>query len=362
MRLLILFLVALAFLASASPTALAAERRPTGYPMMYKLPPEKAAEFTARYVQESLNKDPSGNSIIAGSPCTTPMDFYTAVKTEHPAADLSSVADLPGYLRRLVPGETPSGQFRMSWMRPAGGGKCTLELKGQARAFEPGEIPWIDPKLGAVVFAGGCANVVARRELPPLPEVEVAVAPIPHALEDSYFLRARAWWWESFTPALQARVLEILKNESDATSRGGGESVSKTMGPVFMKHWARGEIRTIDRPTSATVHYPGAEEGVRVAMSPGAPPDYPNEVYWETRVSRDLAREWDSRFGIVPLPPAGCKIVYPRQHPDGTGVLKALAPFDGRPSELAQDARTQSEGFNLNFIVSCPVLSAADDP
>jgi hypothetical protein len=137
-----------------------------GQPMMYELG-ENANVVLAGLIEEALRVDPEGNSVIRGSPCTTPKHFFDAIKYYHPNVRLDQVSDLPGYVRSLVRRNAHTagftGEYRMSMMvcehpgTPEATG--TLELESVTRSYLADEAVWVDPNTGEAVLAGNCSNV-----------------------------------------------------------------------------------------------------------------------------------------------------------------------------------------------------------
>lgn len=198
-------------LAAPAPVPSATRRLPAGMagmPMMYEIKPEAQANLVlARLIEESLHRDPSGNSPIRGGPCTTPRMFAEAISAYHPQSmSPDAVGQLPDYIRSLIRRSAPDGLHTMS--RVLVGRGCVLDLEGWARIFAPGEGAWHDPNTGLPVLAGDCSNVVAPNRRPATPPVpapapvapqptEVACVPLPpEALRKVVFVSqwdAAAW-------------------------------------------------------------------------------------------------------------------------------------------------------------------------
>lgn len=162
-------------------------------PMMFEITPkEKANVVLARLIEESLERDSSGNALIKGSPCATPNSFAEAISTFHPGLGIRGVHGLPMFLRALKWVPSPPGKFRMSavdvdFSKDGTPEECTLALDRVVREFRPNEGGWLDTNTGRVILAGDCSNVVAPPAVPttpaPLPRPAAPEAPPVQAAE-----------------------------------------------------------------------------------------------------------------------------------------------------------------------------------
>lgn len=129
----------------------------------------------ALLVEANLAKDPSGASMLdparCSAPhwsCAAPADYLKIIRQFDPGATvngqpLTSVDQLPAFLRKLVVRKAPSGEYWMACMRKATPSSDWEPLANcVARAFHPGEHAWVDPDTGNVVLAQDCTNPVGK--------------------------------------------------------------------------------------------------------------------------------------------------------------------------------------------------------
>lgn len=151
-----------------------------------------AAGILAGRISDSLDRNQSGNGVIAGHPCATPNHYWEAIRKYHPSASLGSVEELPNYIRQLkYEPQGPSGKFPMSRILQKGS-SCKLDLAGWTRSFNLGEGAWKDPNTGEYILAGDCNNVVGGAPPPPPPPPPPkpsACVEIPVAVLASYMDR-----------------------------------------------------------------------------------------------------------------------------------------------------------------------------
>lgn len=124
----------------------------------------------AHLVQQSLNKDSSGNTPLSPTAChqvrpATPHDFLVVLKESDPQRFATmTVAELPAYFRSLIKvkvhGEYLSAclVLRHSGWQPFAA--C------EARHLRPHEMAWVDPQTRRPVLQGDCANPMQGR-VPP---------------------------------------------------------------------------------------------------------------------------------------------------------------------------------------------------
>tara|TARA_Y100000310_G_scaffold63585_1_gene59044 strand:- start:32946 stop:33998 length:1053 start_codon:yes stop_codon:yes gene_type:complete len=170
-----LFTIILA-LCALTVVALTTQVHAVGMPMMYSVTPQDQANKTlATLIAQSLREDSTGQGMIDGSECTTPNDFFNAIREYHPGAALGSVMELPIYLESLQLRSAPEGEFQMSRIlvnvsAKDNGRSCSLDLNGWNRAFRGGESMWFDVNLGMPILAGDCSNVVGKSITPLKPD------------------------------------------------------------------------------------------------------------------------------------------------------------------------------------------------
>jgi hypothetical protein len=127
-------------------------------------------------VEASLAKDPSGTAVVnperckRDGSCATADDYLVTLRESQPEARsrLSSVADLPAYLRSLVSVEAPKGKYWMAMLKFSSSAKTHWRpvLHGLVRHFKPGEHAWMDPATKRLVFAEDCTNPIEKPEVP----------------------------------------------------------------------------------------------------------------------------------------------------------------------------------------------------
>lgn len=119
-------------------------------------------------VEASLTKNPKGTSMLdperckRDGSCATPLNYFEALKQVDPGAHLTSVTQVPGFLRTLQVIDAPAGEYWISCLRPSGRGTYRAVLHCLSRSFKPGEKAWIDPKTNKILFASDCTNPVEK--------------------------------------------------------------------------------------------------------------------------------------------------------------------------------------------------------
>lgn len=125
-------------------------------------------------VEQALIGDPTGKSMIntdacrKTASCASPADYLKTLQKSDPDAHLSSLSDLPSYLRSLRMEEAPAGKYWMACLRHSRTSPTGYEplLHCLARAFKPGEKVWINPQTKRIVLAADCTNPVEKPEVP----------------------------------------------------------------------------------------------------------------------------------------------------------------------------------------------------
>ncbi len=134
----------------------------TGAPLMEGI---KNPTQLAELVERSLKSDPTGHKLLdptqcrKNGSCATPRTYFVGIRGAHPSAMLGDIADLPRYLRSLVPEPAPAGDYHMSRLL-VHGMQHRYDAIGWHRRFFKGEVAWCDPNTGEPVLAGKCGNVV----------------------------------------------------------------------------------------------------------------------------------------------------------------------------------------------------------
>ncbi|MFA5998267.1 MAG: hypothetical protein WC814_02680 [Candidatus Paceibacterota bacterium] len=119
-------------------------------------------------IEASLAKNPKGTSMLdperckRDGSCATPLNYLEALKQVDPGAHLTSVAQVPGFLRTLQVIDAPVGEYWISCLKPSGRGTYRAVLHCLSRSFKKGEKAWVDPKTNKIVFASDCTNPVEK--------------------------------------------------------------------------------------------------------------------------------------------------------------------------------------------------------
>jgi hypothetical protein len=135
----------------------------------------KNPEELAQMIEASLAKDQSGKSMLnpakcdSDGSCGSTLSFLQALQ-QHPAGKhLTSVDQIPGYLRTLVERTAPAGEYWISCLRSssnvkvASKGTYRVEMHCLSREFKPGFKVWVDPKANnLIVFDQFCTNPVEK--------------------------------------------------------------------------------------------------------------------------------------------------------------------------------------------------------
>lgn len=125
------------------------------------------AELASK-IEASLAQNPKGTSMLdparckKDGSCATPLNYLEALKQVNPGAHLTSVAQVPDFLRTLKVIDAPAGEYWISCLKPSGQGTYKAVLHCLSRSFKPGEKAWVDPKSDVIVFASDCTNVVEK--------------------------------------------------------------------------------------------------------------------------------------------------------------------------------------------------------
>jgi len=155
-------IIAIAILLFLSGTAKAA---PAGNPFLRGV--NSPAELASR-VEASLALDPSGRAIIDdercmnGGSCASPENFRQMFQEADPEAGLTSVSQVPAFLRSLTVVPAPTGEYWMACLKLSSKGTYEPVLHCLSRRFKPGEKAWIDSATRRIVLASDCTNPVER--------------------------------------------------------------------------------------------------------------------------------------------------------------------------------------------------------
>ena len=129
-------------------------------------------EELADKVRVSLVRNPKGTSVIdpvrckRDGSCATPENYLRMFQESDPGAGLTTVAQVPTYLRNLEVADAPAGEYWLSCLKPSSRGIYEPVLHCLSRSFKPGEKAWIDPKTRRIVLASDCTNPV-EKPVPP---------------------------------------------------------------------------------------------------------------------------------------------------------------------------------------------------
>lgn len=126
-------------------------------------PPVSAQEYAARF-QKALAVNAEGRSAVdgpnCGLTCATPEDVLNMLQRADPAANLTSVSELPAYIASLVVHNAPPGEWMMACKGGDGGVDAAPVWNCMSRAFHKDEKCLENPKTHRCVFAFDCGNVV----------------------------------------------------------------------------------------------------------------------------------------------------------------------------------------------------------
>ncbi len=125
----------------------------------------------ANRIEVALVRDPEGVMLLdpdfckkSGS-CASPKDYLEMFQISDPKAGLTTVAQVPAFLRSLKIENAPSGEYWLACLKPHGKSYKPV-LHCVSRKFKKGEKVWVDPKTKRIVLASDCTNPV-EKEVPP---------------------------------------------------------------------------------------------------------------------------------------------------------------------------------------------------
>ena len=169
------FIVIVAALMLSAATVSTVDAAPAGKPFLRGV---ISPTDLANRIEQSLWENRQGTKIIdpelcmKNGSCATANDYLVMFQESDPGANLTKVAEIPGFLRTLKVVDGPPGEYWVACLKPAGKGTFTPVLHCLSRRFKPGEKAWIDPKTKKIVLASDCTNPV-EKEVPPKVCVEV---------------------------------------------------------------------------------------------------------------------------------------------------------------------------------------------
>lgn len=117
-------------------------------------------EELARKMERSLAADPTGNRKVEGCHAA-PIHWLVAFQSDEgdPEAGLTSVSQLPAYVRKLVVMNRPRGdEFRTSCLHEAPNGVLGVTMNCLQRAPRQGEVLYGNPDTGRIVLWSSCVN------------------------------------------------------------------------------------------------------------------------------------------------------------------------------------------------------------
>lgn len=122
----------------------------------------------AALMQQSLDKDPSGNTPLDPEAChqarpATPHDFYLMFNLG--GAKLASVKEVPGYTRSFVPVKVV-GKYRSACLAYGGNGRWYPLPNCVTRYLHHEEEMWGDPVTHRPMLQGDCSNPTQGPEKP----------------------------------------------------------------------------------------------------------------------------------------------------------------------------------------------------
>jgi len=191
-----------------------------GMPMSYELMPRPEDGYTREnlfevrerlvvQVEASLERDPSGNGHIIGTPCSTPNVFFRGFRELHPEHAPENLQDLPRFMRTLqlmraqelgIQGDMYSSSRMMCHSADSSSSQDELDLEGVERAVRLNEFVWVHPN-GSVMMLGDCSNIVRAPVLAPLPEApprEIPPAPQPEECAVITYPARLGWYARQF--------------------------------------------------------------------------------------------------------------------------------------------------------------------
>lgn len=113
-----------------------------------------------RRVERSLAIDPTGNRTVEGCHAA-PIHWLIAFQSDEgdPKAHLTSVSELPAYLRKLVVMDVPRNiEAKTSCLRDRPNHVLAVEMGCLQRTPRPGEVIYGNPDTGQPVLWGSCIN------------------------------------------------------------------------------------------------------------------------------------------------------------------------------------------------------------
>lgn len=118
----------------------------------------ESPEELAGKLQRSLAADPAGNRKLEGCHAA-PIHFLLAFQQGDPEAGLTSVSQLPAYVRKLVPMETSATtEYRTSCLQERPNRVLAVVMQCVTRTRRHDETIWGNPDTEKRVLWGKCAN------------------------------------------------------------------------------------------------------------------------------------------------------------------------------------------------------------
>lgn len=146
------------------------EAAPIGNPFLKGVSsPQQLADI----IEQQLKDDATGTVMIdprrckeVDGSCAAPIDYLEMFKVDDPAAGLTSVKQLPAYLRKLEIRDAPKGRYWMACLKQTRTSRTGWEALHNciARAAKPGEKFWVNPETGRPVLAEDCTNPIGQLE------------------------------------------------------------------------------------------------------------------------------------------------------------------------------------------------------
>lgn len=129
----------------------------------------KSPQEIAALVERSIQNDSTGRTMLDAAKCrkdgscAAPINYLESFQAHDPLAKLTSVAQLPAYLRKLVIDCSVAGEFQMDRIIFRSGTLGKTDVNGMSRSFLKKECAWINPETRRPVLAENCANPVGQR-------------------------------------------------------------------------------------------------------------------------------------------------------------------------------------------------------
>lgn len=140
--------------------------RYTGYIYGVKTPADLADKVAANLTRDTTGRtliDPEQCKRQKEAGCAAPINYLESFQKHDPQAGLTSVSQLPDYMRSLTLNCNMKGVYQMDRIIYAGSGVGKTDVSGMSRSFLSGECAWVNPETGRAALAQNCTNPVGQR-------------------------------------------------------------------------------------------------------------------------------------------------------------------------------------------------------